>query len=152
MTEAASRHGRDAVRISRRTSLRSQKLRIGHDARERAIEALTEHSREGRLSIDEYGDRLAAAQEAVSREDLSALFTDLPEPHLHRPEPAAPAATSPHRPTVRERLTRASVPVGAVAAVGLTTATGNWLFMFLTPPVTYAVESLLRGARSRRHG
>ncbi|MGK5628121.1 DUF1707 SHOCT-like domain-containing protein [Streptomyces sp. URMC 123] len=126
-------------------------LRIGHDDREQAIEALTEHSREGRLSIDEYGDRITAAQNAVSREELSALFTDLPEPHPHHQEPAVPATRHPDRPTVRERLTRASLPVGAVAAVGLTAATGNWFFMFLTPPVAYAVESLLRGARARRH-
>ncbi|MEV4447201.1 MULTISPECIES: DUF1707 SHOCT-like domain-containing protein [Streptomyces] len=136
----------------------TSQLRIGHDEREQAMEALTEHSREGRLSIDEYGDRMTALNDAVTRNDLLALFHDLPEPHPHIADSAqlavptaAPVALNDGRPpTLRERLTRVSVPVGAAAAVGLTVATGNWAFMFLTPPVTYAVESILRGARCRR--
>ncbi|QCD58016.1 LLM class flavin-dependent oxidoreductase [Streptomyces hawaiiensis] len=35
-------------------------------------------------------------------------------------------------------------------AAHITYVTGDWLFMFLVPPVTYAVESALRGGRARR--
>ncbi|MFI9173141.1 DUF1707 SHOCT-like domain-containing protein [Streptomyces lincolnensis] len=150
---------------------RDAKLRISHDDRDHALEALTEHSREGRLTIDEYGDRVTALDGARTRADLLALFDDLPEPRprfAEAPRATAPQATAPgatvavppesggalpepHRPqTVRQRLTRLSVPVGAVTAVGLTYATGDWFFMFLVPPVTYAVESALRGGRARR--
>ncbi|MFD7168996.1 DUF1707 SHOCT-like domain-containing protein [Streptomyces violascens] len=134
-------------------------LRISHEEREQSLEALTEHSRQGRLTIDEYGDRATALNNARTREDLLTLFRDLPEPRPHFTDGAAPVAVRSEpanlpetdRPqSVRHRLARASVPVGAVAAVGLTYLTGNWFFMFLTPPVTYAVESALRGSRARR--
>ncbi|WLW55526.1 DUF1707 domain-containing protein [Streptomyces sp. YU58] len=127
---------------------RDAQLRISHDDRDHALEALTEHSREGRLTIDEYGDRVTAPNEARTRADLLALFDDLPEPRpsfTEAPPTTAPGATrtpaaatapgatvavppepgsalpEPHRPqTVRQRLTRLSVPVGAVTSVGLT--------------------------------
>jgi hypothetical protein len=92
-------------------------------------------SREGRMSIDEYGDRVTSLNEARTRADLLGLFDDLPEPRPRFAEAPSPAATpgaavavppesggalpEPHRPqTLRQRLTRLSVPVGAVTAVG----------------------------------
>jgi hypothetical protein len=136
----------------------NSELRISHEEREQALDTLTEHSRQGRLTIDEYGDRATALNDARTREDLLTLFRDLPEPRPHFTDEPAPVAVrsepanlpEANRPQpVRQRLARASVPVGAVAAVGLTYLTGNWFFMFLTPPVTYAVESALRGGRAR---
>ncbi|MEV5508602.1 DUF1707 SHOCT-like domain-containing protein [Streptomyces orinoci] len=121
-------------------------IRIGHQEREQATEALTEHSRAGRLTIDEYGERLAAVQSAVTRDEVLAVFGDLPEPRpFGQPssgsEVAVPEGTAP---TTGERLRRAVLPLGGAAAVGLTAATGDWLFMLCVPPVAYAVKSALR--------
>lgn len=56
-------------------------LRIGNDERDAAIKALDEHMSAGRLDPDEYGQRVAEASVARTREDLDPLFADLPEPH-----------------------------------------------------------------------
>ncbi|MGK5637746.1 DUF1707 SHOCT-like domain-containing protein, partial [Streptomyces sp. URMC 126] len=62
------------------TKLDRTQLRIGDDEREEALDALTTHSREGRLTIDEYGERAEALNEARTQADILALFKDLPEP------------------------------------------------------------------------
>ncbi|KAB7834284.1 DUF1707 domain-containing protein [Streptomyces mobaraensis] len=153
------------------TKLDRTQLRIGDDEREAALDALTTHSREGRLTIDEYGERAEALQEARTQADILALFKDLPEP---RPTLApttpdtslTPAAGRPATPETRrgplglpdrtDRPTRATdrfagtllgVPVGAVAAAGVSYATGSWLFMFLAPPIAYAADRLSRRGR-----
>lgn len=75
------------------TGEESSPLRIGHAERTSAQQALDEHLAAGRLNIDEYADRSAAAANAVVAADLAALFTDLPQPH---PElPSGPPATAP---------------------------------------------------------
>lgn len=56
-------------------------LRIGDAERESAMQALSEHLSAGRIDIDEFGDRSAKVTAARTRRELSALFTDLPEPH-----------------------------------------------------------------------
>lgn len=70
-------------------------LRVGDAERRAAMLALDAHLEAGRLSVDEYGDRSAAAVTAVHRGDLAALFTDLPAPHPPLPrragDPAVPA-------------------------------------------------------------
>ncbi|MEU7660112.1 DUF1707 SHOCT-like domain-containing protein [Streptomyces lincolnensis] len=98
---------------------------MSHDDRDHTLEALTEHSREGRLLIDEYGDRVTALDGARTRPDLLALFDDLPEPRprfTEAPQATAPGATvavppepggalpEPHRPppTARRHHTNAS--------------------------------------------
>ena len=57
-------------------------IRIGNDERAAALQALDEHLSAGRLEPDEYGDRVAKASVARTREELEVLFVDLPEPHL----------------------------------------------------------------------
>jgi hypothetical protein len=66
-------------------------LRIGHAERTAAQRALDEHLAAGRLGVEEYADRTAAAANAVVAADLAALFTDLPEPHPELPRPPRPA-------------------------------------------------------------
>ena len=63
-------------------------LRIGNEERDAAIKALDEHMSAGRLDPDEYGQRVAEASVARTRDDLKPLFADLPEPH---PFAAAPS-------------------------------------------------------------
>lgn len=159
----------------------TSELLIGHDEREWAFEALAAHLKAGRLTTEEYGERAETLNAARTRGEVHALFTDLPLPGPRfedapgRPAPsAAPTAafsgevspvpvpvdgtTAPATPaddpaplTTRERWARASVPLGAAAAVGLSFTTGQWALMFLMPPLAYAAKSVLRGGRPRPH-
>lgn len=65
-------------------------IRIGNDEREKAIKALDEHMSAGRLDPDEYGQRVAEASVARTREDLEPLFADLPQPHPFAAPPPLP--------------------------------------------------------------
>ncbi len=70
-------------------------LRIGSAERETAIQILSDHMSEGRLSLEEYEERMAAALEARTRGDLRALFADLPAPYPAFMVPPAQQAPSP---------------------------------------------------------
>ncbi|MFD1810957.1 DUF1707 SHOCT-like domain-containing protein [Rhodococcus gannanensis] len=52
--------------------------RIGTFEREQAIELLTRHLGEGRLSFTEFEDRCARVETARTNHDLAILFVDLP--------------------------------------------------------------------------
>lgn len=54
--------------------------RVGHQEREGAVAALADHYSNGRLSGDDYSQRVARAWEARTPQDLAALFADLPDP------------------------------------------------------------------------
>ncbi|SDF50081.1 protein of unknown function [Pseudonocardia oroxyli] len=64
--------------------LRAQDLRVSHAEREHVARLLSEHFAEGRLTVDEYGERSAAATEAVTRADLNRLLMDLPGAEVAR--------------------------------------------------------------------
>jgi TM2 domain-containing membrane protein YozV len=71
-------------------------LRIGTAERESAVKILSDHMSEGRLSLEEYEERMATALEARTRADLKPLFTDLPGPYpsfMAAPPPALPPPT-----------------------------------------------------------
>ncbi|MGW0177709.1 DUF1707 SHOCT-like domain-containing protein [Rhodococcus sp. NPDC003322] len=53
-------------------------IRIGTLEREQAVELLTRHLGEGRLTLAEFGDRCARVESARTNRDLAVLFTDLP--------------------------------------------------------------------------
>lgn len=59
--------------------------RIGATERAAAQHALEEHLNAGRLQVNEYADRTAAASTAVTASELAVLFTDLPRPHPKLP-------------------------------------------------------------------
>ncbi len=142
-------------------------LRIGNAERASAMKALDEHMSAGRLSIDEYGDRTAAASTATTRSELVALFSDLPAPHPVLPDPTAvggwlpdragsatPAtpATYPDRP-VFGRWGPRLVALTPLVAVALFFATSglwhfSWVFFLLVPAVGTLVHG---GRRDRRH-
>jgi len=116
-------------------------LRIGSTDRANAVTALAEHLSEGRLDIGEYDQRCAVVANARTRNELEAVFEDLPSPH---PEfgaaenaPAEPeaGASPPSRslvepsPPTRERtkvMIVALVLFAIVAIVGVTVITGAW--------------------------
>ncbi|SDV03581.1 protein of unknown function [Microlunatus sagamiharensis] len=54
--------------------------RIGDAERDRAAELLREHMAQGRLSAEEFDERIEAALKAKVATDLDPLFTDLPGP------------------------------------------------------------------------
>jgi hypothetical protein len=56
-------------------------MRIGHDEREAAVRELGEHFAQGRLTPQEYEERMSAAYAARTVDDLEPLFTDLPRAH-----------------------------------------------------------------------
>lgn len=76
----------------------SDRVRIGTAEREAAVKLLSDHMSEGRLSLEEYEERMAAALEARTQADLKPLFTDLPPPHpsfMVSAPPALPALPPP---------------------------------------------------------
>jgi TM2 domain-containing membrane protein YozV len=78
-------------------------LRIGTAERESAVKILSEHMSEGRLSLEEYEERMALALEARTQADLKPLFTDLPAPHpwfMQPPSAPVPALPPPSGPPV----------------------------------------------------
>jgi hypothetical protein len=54
------------------------RTRVGTGEREKAIALLSEHFSAGRLTIEEFSQRCAAAGAAVTRDDLSSIVADLP--------------------------------------------------------------------------
>lgn len=61
-------------------------LRVGDDERSKAVELLSEHLTEGRLTQTEFNDRLSIALQARSVDEIEQLFDDLPGPNPGRPE------------------------------------------------------------------
>ena len=93
------------------------RLRVGHEERTAAMQALDEHLEAGRLDVTEYSDRSATAGAAVYRDELDALFRDLPEPHLAPAGAVVPAR--PHLPARHTVWPVALIPI--VLAIGLVT-------------------------------
>ena len=65
------------------------RIRIGDAERNAADEALREHLAAGRLSMDEYSERVAQVYNARTRGDLDGLFSDLPSGPFGVPSPRA---------------------------------------------------------------
>jgi hypothetical protein len=63
-------------------------LRIGDAERDEAATQLSEHFVAGRLTIDEFNERLDRALTAKTADHLSRIMTDLPKLHRPRPVPA----------------------------------------------------------------
>ena len=106
--------------------------RIGDAERDNATELLREHMAQGRLTAEEFDERIDAALKAKVASDLDPLFSDLPGPRpgqavattepyptppWQRPTAPAPvpAATEPPAPAVLPALSQ-----GAEALRGLT--------------------------------
>ena len=89
--------------------------RIGNAEREEAQRALHEHLNAGRLQVNEYAERTAAAAGATTAAELAVLFTDLPAP---RPKlPGSPAGGMLRNPVVLGGLA-----LLALACLGLVVA------------------------------
>jgi hypothetical protein len=122
-------------------------LRIGDTEREDAIRKLGEHMSDGRLGVDEYGERTARVATAKTRGELLAVFTDLPDP---RPAFNQTITARTNRPPARrvdersvgQRIWAAMVPLSAIVALVLFLAVFKVWFVFLLP----ASVAILGGA------
>ncbi|GAA1277965.1 DUF1707 domain-containing protein [Saccharothrix xinjiangensis] len=96
-------------------------IRIGDAEREHALELLGTHLGEGRLTVDEFGERSARVATARTRGDLYGLFADLPapRPEFARVAPLPPADRSGRGGQLAPRLTGAVLPAVAVLSVVL---------------------------------
>jgi hypothetical protein len=70
-------------------------MRVGDADRERAVRALGEHFAQGRLDVHEFEERAGRAHAARTRDQLDALFVDLPSPVAPPPAPPHPVPGHP---------------------------------------------------------
>lgn len=91
-------------------------MRIGHAERAAALRALDEHFEAGRLDVEEYSDRSAAAA-AVRQADVDALFCDLP--NLPKPTGAPTPDRRPPRGVRTDRLAALPRVLPVLLVVGL---------------------------------
>jgi hypothetical protein len=103
--------------------------RIGDAERDRAAELLREHMAQGRLSAEEFDERIGAALSAKVASDLDPLFSDLPGPRPGQglattPGYAAPPWQRPATPAAAAAPTPEVLPPRSGAAEALRGVTG----------------------------
>jgi len=92
-------------------------LRVSHADRDQVVAALQRHTAAGRLTLDEFSERVDRALAAITRADLAKVTQDLPA----EPEPEAPAGhRSQHSQLVIAFLLAALtlVILGVILAIG----------------------------------
>jgi Domain of unknown function (DUF1707) len=104
-------------------------LRIGDAEREAAAASLREHYAQGRLTLEEFNERLDAVFKATTQSQLSLITRDLP--HAAAPSAPLPVTTIPGG--GRERARQEYGPRGARARLGMfpviIAALGTWLLI-----------------------
>lgn len=123
-------------------------IRVSDTEREDALGKLGQHMTEGRLDIDEYGDRTAKVAAAKTRGQVLELFDDLPEPRPTFGQPAGPPSLrEPRTVSPAQQILPVLVPIALVMlALGLTFALRVPIF-FLLPFIFFFANS-----RRWRHG
>jgi hypothetical protein len=119
-------------------------IRIGTAEREEALAALAEHHAAGRLDANEYEDRRGRANDAVVRRELTALFSDLPEPRP-RLRPARAGVTplaSAQRPSAQGKLARTLVSLSPFIAIAAFFVTKSWLAFLLVPVIAILARTI----------
>ncbi|WP_069165046.1 DUF1707 SHOCT-like domain-containing protein [Nocardia altamirensis] len=119
-------------------------IRIGTAEREDAMRRLSDHFAAGRLSVAEFDERSAVIAAAVTRGDVTKVFTDLPEPVAAA---AVPAKAKPDSGFLSEWPERVMAVIPILAVI-LFFVTGSWLW-FLAIPLAGA---LLFGGNHGGHG
>jgi hypothetical protein len=111
-------------------------IRIGDAERQQAIELLGEHLSQGRLSVDEYGDRTARVTAAKTRGELLALFGDLPAPHPQLAQIAPLPSLTPAR---DRRWVQVAVPLVGLLTVALFFLVKNPFVFLIVPAVALII-------------
>lgn len=111
--------GYDLVRLMARSQILASDTE-----RERAVESLRHFFADGRISSNEFEDRVERAYDARTRGELDALFTDLPSHRMRRRSRALRRA---NRAAMRAHArSYAAVNGGLVAIWGVTGAGAFW--------------------------
>jgi Domain of unknown function (DUF1707) len=138
----------DTVQPNENWSAAGGRIRTSDQERERIAEILRAAMTEGRLTLEEGEERLAAVYAAKYRDDLKPLTADLPDQGRR-----ALADTPEARQAARHHLRRHA---GFVAFIALV-LTGFWalshaVFFWPAIPLFFLVMGLARHARMRRYG
>jgi hypothetical protein len=141
------------------------RIRIGDAERETVAAALREHYAHGRLTLDEFGERLDATFAARTAGDLRAVTVDLPGQREAQAaavpgrSPGRPPGPGGRRPRGRggagtRRSGPAPVPLGLVAlGLWLAVAAGHaWWLLALLPLVVFVATRRLRRHGAYRYG
>jgi Domain of unknown function (DUF1707) len=137
--------GRMWIDDAREPAPRDPDLRVSQAERDEVVTVLAGHFADGRLTVEEYEERVEAALGARTGRDLEPLLEDLPAAD----RPATPARTPRRReprslgpPLVPARL------LAVAAVVVLAIATGPWALWLLWPALVFTGGCGL----GRRHG
>lgn len=101
-------------------------LRVGDDDREATAAALREHYAQGRLTLEEFNQRIEAAFAAITRSQLTALTRDLP-PVVAAARPLVPEPGVRQERTGHEHGPRSGSRLGLFPA--LIAAFATWLLI-----------------------
>ena len=71
------------------------RMRAGDKERHRVVEQLGKHFGEGRLTVDEFDERVVRAHASVYLDELPTLTADLPGDQPQRPRPTRPRMPKP---------------------------------------------------------
>ncbi|OZC54585.1 DUF1707 domain-containing protein [Rhodococcus sp. 14-2483-1-1] len=112
-------------------------IRIGTADREKALDALSLHFSEGRLTVPEFDERSATIASATTRGELDTVFVDLPAASAPSHTPARPGQ-SPAPAEAGGGLDWRAVVMplvifGSLALFFLTDFESKWLFFLLIP-------------------
>jgi DUF1707 SHOCT-like domain len=109
-------------------------LRVSQAERDEVVTVLARHFADGRLTVEEYEERVEAALAARTGRDLEPLLEDLPVPDP-RPAPTRthrrPEPRSMRLPVIPARL------LAVAAVVVLAIATGPWALWLLWPALLF---------------
>jgi hypothetical protein len=139
------------------SEIQPSNMRISDAEREDAIGKLGEHMTQGRLDVDEYGERSAKATTAKTRGELLELFADLPDPRpglttstpnksalAPRVERREPVSSWEERP-LAQRLWAGLAPLSAIAALVVFLFVVKFWPVFLLPAIVMIVGHSLWG-------
>ncbi len=116
---------------------RTDHLRVSDAERQAVADRLAQHYGEGRLTKDEFDERVGRAMSAKTRADLNGLFDDLPGLDGAAGSGPAGAPGKPDRQARRElRRSRRSglLPIVAIVVVALIAAQAIHALFWLTVP------------------
>lgn len=106
-------------------------LRASDAERERIIEVLRRHTADGRLTLEEFEQRVGEALAATTRADLGPVLRELPPLPADAPVEARTAARRTRWPSLDGgRAVLGAVAIVAVATVIATGAWGMWWIVF----------------------
>lgn len=113
----------------------SPEMRASDRDRDRVAEALREHLSEGRLTVDEFNERLERVYQSRTYGELAKITADLPEIDLHRPPAPAPSKEVARKRRPAEVALKASWAAWAAASsinwviwLIVSITTGTWIY------------------------